>query len=226
MGIDLRRIALYSNRHKRLSYDSDSDYDELDGCNSDNSFWYSDGYNALQFFIIKPKLKIEDCHIGTNASNPQSQDVSFYLHNAGKRTAKGIRIKFKVKQEMPKRPRPPKLVHEFGTLNLSFPKKLEPFDIDPDETIPVRVCEVTKDQRAVFQLVQDDQVFRMPTLSLEKGRKHALFFRFVGRNFSDRKVWQLELDLTREKPKFSLVSSNIFSQYLSYYLWNRSQFSF
>jgi hypothetical protein len=216
-----KTAPLYSNRNRQISYDSDSVYDELDGSNSDNSFWYSNGYRALPFFIIKPKLKIEDCHIGTDANNPESQDCSFYLHNSGKRTAVGVRIKFKEKRKMPRRPKPPKLVREFGTLNPNFPEKLNPFDLDPDETISVRVCEVTKDQRAIFQIVQDDQVFRMPTLSLEKGRKHELLFRFVGRNFYDRRVWHLLLDLTHERPKFSLIPRDMLSQYLSDYFWNR-----
>jgi hypothetical protein len=214
-------IALYSNRYRQLTYGTDSDYNELDGCNSDNSFWYSNSYRALPFFIIKPKLKIEDCQVATDPSL-KTQFCSFYLHNAGKRTAKGIRIKFKIKQKIPQRPRPPKLVHEFGTLNLNSPAKLTPFDLDPDETISIRVCMITKgDQRAIFNVVEDDQVFRMPSMSLEKGRKYGVFFRFVGRNFYDRKVWCLELDLRHEKPSFSLASRNVLSQYLSYYLWNR-----
>ncbi|MGB8779606.1 MAG: hypothetical protein WCD81_03035 [Candidatus Bathyarchaeia archaeon] len=219
--IDLLRITLYCNKHKRLSHDSDPAFDKLGGCDSDNSFWYSDGYRSLPFFLIKPKLKIEDCHTGTDESNPDLQDCSFYLHNAGKRTAIGVRIKFKINQKLPKRPKPPKLVHEFGTLNPNFPQMLTPFDLDPDETILVRVCEVTKDQRAIFQLFRDDQVFRMPMLSLESGRKYELLFRFVGRNFSDRKVWHLFLDLKHEKPMFALISRNVFSQYLSDHLRDR-----
>lgn len=221
LGIDLQRITLYCNRHQRLSYDRDSDSNELDRSNSDNSFWYFSGVRGLSFFIIKPKLKIEDCHIGTNVTDPQSQDCSFYLHNVGKRTANGVRIKFKVNQKLPKRPKPPKIVYGFGTLNLNFPQKPEPFDLDPDETILVKLCEVTKDQRAIFQLVKDDQLFRMPMLSLEKGRKYELLFRFVGKNFSDRKVWHLWLDLKHERPMFSLISGNVFSQYLSDHLRDR-----
>jgi hypothetical protein len=193
----------------------------LDGSNSDHSFWYFSGFRALPFFIIKPKLRIEDCHTGASVSRPESQDCSFYLHNAGKRTAMGVRIKFRVKQKLPKRPIPPKLAQEFATLNPDFPKELKPFDLDPDETISVKVCEVMKDQLAVFQIVKDNQVFMIPTLSLEKGRKYGLFFRFVGRNFSGMKVWELELDLTHAKPKFSLISSDVLSQYLSYHFWNR-----
>lgn len=220
LGLIHRTATLYSNRFRQLSYDSDSDSSELVGASSDNSFWYFGGYRALPFFIIKPKLRIEDCRTGTNVSKPESQDCYFYLHNVGKRTALGVRLKFRVKQKLPLRPKPPKLAHEFATLNPNFPKEIEPFDLDPDVTIPIKICSVTKDRLAIFQIVQDDQVFRIPT-SLEKG-KHGLFFRFVGKNFSDRKVWELELDLTHEKPEFRLVSSDILSQYLSYYFWNRS----
>lgn len=208
LWLNPQTATLYSNRYRQLSHDSDPDYNELGRCTSDNSFWYSNGYNALPFFIIKPNLKIEDCHTGTN-------ECSFYLHNAGKRTAKGVRIKFRVKQKLPRRPKPPKLLHKFSTLNL------EPFDIDPDETISVKICELSKDQRAIFQLVQDDQVFKMPSLSLEKGRKYELLFKFVGRNYSDRKLWPLLLDITHEKPKFDLIPRNVFTQYLSNYLRNR-----
>ncbi|MGA3190982.1 MAG: hypothetical protein ABSD73_00530 [Candidatus Bathyarchaeia archaeon] len=218
LGIDLQRITLYCNSHKPFSHVSDSDYNELDGCDSDSPvhvFGNFSGYRALPFFINKPKLRIEDCHVGTN-------DCSFYLHNAGKRTAIGVRVKFKVKQKLPMRPKPPKLLREYGTLDLNFPEKLAPFDLDPDQTISVRLCTITKDKHALFQLVQDEQVFGMPTLSLEKGRKHELLFRFVGRNFSDRKVWHLLLDLRHERPAFTSVTRNVFSQYLSDHLRDTS----
>lgn len=196
MRIDLQRITLYYNKHKRLSYDSDSDHDKLDGSDSSDSFWYSDSYRGLPFFIFRPKLKIEQADIR------ELRDCLIYVHNVGKRTASNIRIKFHVTKL--KRTNQAHEAVMFRTL------KLETFDLDPDQARRIKICEITEeDKRAIF--AQNDRDFIMPSFSVERGHKYELLIRFAWKDFSDRKVWHLSLDLSRDQPKFGLVARNIFS---------------
>jgi hypothetical protein len=199
-------IAFYSNRYKELTHASDSDSNELDGCDFDSSFRHFSGfsgYRALPFFIFKPKLKIEYTEI------QESRDCIIYLHNVGKRTASAVRIRFIVRPEIRSSNEPPTDTI-YRTLNPDSPSELKPFDLDPDETRRIRICEIRgEDKRVIFN--QDDREFRLPSFAVERGRKYELLIRFVGKNFLDRKVWRFRLDLMRKESKFDLVVSHIFS---------------
>jgi hypothetical protein len=151
---------------------------------------------------MRPKLRIEQADI------QESRNCFIYVRNAGKRTASNVRIKFFVIESKRKSKADKNRI--FRTLNPNSPKELQTFDLDPDETRRIRVCEVTEeDRRAIF--AQDDRDFKMPSFSLERGYKYELLIRFVGKNFSDRKVWHLSLDLSHDQPKFNLVFGDMLS---------------
>lgn len=211
-----QRIVLYANRYRQPTYDIDSDNYELDRCDSDDSFCdfgMFSGFRALPFFILKPKLRIEHprIEIENQGYHNEVKTACFVVHNVGKREACNIRVKIKANMIISIRSirirgfsklktKWPRWAgwDDFKTLNPDFPRELQPFDLDPDQKALVKICEVHENNRmAIIHCEQDE----MPTLDLGQSGQpmtYELLIRFIGRNFLDRKIWRLDLNLSYE----------------------------
>jgi hypothetical protein len=193
-------IVLYSNRYRRLTYDYDesgydeSDYDgysadsELGGCDSGDAVWYLRGFRALPFFILKPKLKIESAETKFlyDAKEVNAKRVAILkIRNVGKRSAHKVKVKVQLNILVPDIRRFDPVLLDFETLYLS------PFDLAPDDQISIELCQLGKvDKKIVFPWSKEDLKSFYP---LEIGNRYELLVRFVGINFSDRKVWRFHL---------------------------------
>jgi len=230
-----RRIFLYSNRYRQLAYgqtkekihrilpfslcsadshilqkclgfdkiarttNSNSSHYKLGRCDSDYSIWYSRSFAALPFFILKPKLRIENPRVNVSNEGYHSEfkDACFVIHNMGKRQARNIRIRAKPYYANIKLP----CWGDFKTLNPNFPAEFEPFDLDPEQKVAIKLCQVRKGDRMVILHCEQGE---MPALDV--GQTYELLLRFTGRNFSDRKVWHLQLNLSYENLNLEISS--------------------
>jgi len=222
-----RRIFLYSNRYRQLTYgqtkekihcilpsslcsvdsyilqkclgfdkvarfpDRNSNHYKLVRSYHAHSVCYSRNFRALQFFILKPKLRIENPRIKIfdEGYHNEFKDACFVIHNTGKRQARNIRIRVKPYYTSIKLP----CWDDFKTLNPNFPSEFELFDLDPDQKVRVKLCQVRKGDRVFILHCEQGE---MPTLDV--GQTYELSIRFTGRNFSDRKVWHLRLNSNYE----------------------------
>lgn len=188
----LVKIARFSN--------GDSNHHKLDRCYSHHSIWYSRGFGALPFFILKPKLRIENPRvaISNEGSHSEFKDAYFVIHNFGKRQARNIRIRAKpFFVEDIRLPR----WDDFKTLNPDFPSESKPFDLDPEQKVSVKLCQVRKGDRLTILHCEQGE---MPTL--DAGQTYEVLIRFTGRNFSDRKIWHLRLNLNYESLNLEIRS--------------------
>jgi len=132
-------------------------------------------------FFIKPKLEVENCRIEFYNVGSQSEFKAAYfdVHNIGKRSIANGKVKVRVKG----------LWDDFKTVNYSFPREAQPFSLDPDDKLRVKLCELRKGSKAtVIHTIAEFPV-------LELGQIYSLDIRFAGKNFADKKTWKLRLDL-------------------------------
>lgn len=134
-------------------------------------------------FFLRPKIRIENLRIETRATGSQTEfkDAYFDIHNHGREGVDNAKAKVRIDG----------LFGDLETLNLDFPHTVETFSLNPDEKLPVKLCQLTKTGQATT----------IPTIEslshvLGKGRAWKLEIQFFGKNFLDRKVWKLQLDLT------------------------------
>ena len=157
--------------------------DPYDRHNSRSPTSTSSYRHFIHTFFIRPKLRIENPRIETlNEGSPSEfKDLYFDVHNSGRWGVENFRVKFRVKE----------LHGDFKTLNLDSPQKVKSYDLEPCDTIPVRLCQVTKGApNTVVNVIEGKSVI------MKIGQNYELEIRFIGKNFLDRKVWRAELNLT------------------------------
>jgi hypothetical protein len=146
----------------------------------------------IHTFFIRPKLRIENPKVEVHNEGSQSEfkDAYFDIHNIGRRSVSNGKVKVRVKG----------LWDDFKIVAYNFPSETQPFNLDPDDKLRIRLCEFRKKDKAIVI----HTIGEFPTLEI--GQTYDLEIRFAGKNFTDRKIRKLQLDLTSYE-NFGLTES-------------------
>ncbi len=165
-------------------------------------------HRALSFFILKPQLKIENSHIILhNPERPDEfTDAWMVIRNKGRAEAKGVQIEAKMNFFMPNSDLKETAWGDFETLITDSSGEFKPFDLIQDGKKSIKLFRAKKtDTKIVFQCVPNEADLFIPEIWV--GCIYELLIRFVGKNFSDKKIWRILIDFRNEKLSLKLVNS-------------------
>lgn len=142
------------------------------------------GLGHILIMLRKPRLKIENLRteIHNAGTKHEFKNLLFDIKNDGNEEAKGCIIKIKVK----------KFWDKFEILMTNSSSETQTFNIIPDDKRSIYLCQITK-KHPTTTVINTIILGGYPALT--KGI-YQLEIRFFGKNFVDKKVYQLKLNLS------------------------------
>jgi len=143
-----------------------------------------EGLGQLIKALSEPRLKIENPRVEAHNINTKDEfkRILFDLKNNGKTEARGCKLKVKVKG----------LWDEFVALNPSFPRTIETFDLSPEDRCTIYLCEINKKNPTTTVIY----ILDLSKHSALTEGTHQLELRLFGKNFVDKKLHKLTLNLS------------------------------